>query len=189
MTNRVLVERRQASWSNEIEDVLEGVHTAFHLMSDLERGRWAFLHVGVSFAVLVRDPSAHVHHGVRLLLKVENASATEQVAVSSKPGLAAVRKENVVIVAGEVVVAVSASTDPAYLARVLRDSKHARIQSLAVDSLFFVASDRVEVREVHEFLNRPVHENEVTVMVIVRELSLLLFKPGSCLDAQTRLSW
>jgi len=94
-----------------------------------------------------------------------------------------------VIVTGEVIVTVSTSADPADFLAFFCDRKHACVYGLAVDSLLFVTSNWVYVSQGHELLDRAMHEDEVSVLVVMWVQVLLLFKPFDCLHTEAWRPW
>jgi hypothetical protein len=90
-----------------------------------------------------------------------------------------------VIVTCKVIIAVTTSTNPANFACIFGDCEHACVKGLAVDCLFFVACDGVEVAEGHELLQGAMEKDKIAVLVLVRIQMLLLLKPCNCFNTLT----
>lgn len=141
-------------------------------------------HIRIPLTLKVCYPGLHVHLNICLLLIMEHSRTSSQVTIATEAGLSAVREEDVVVVAGEVVVAITACADPAYLTAFFRDCEHTGVDRLAVYCLLLVARNRIHVAQRHELLKRPVHEDEVTVFVIMRIQVLLFFEPSDRLNTK-----
>lgn len=146
-------------------------------------------HIRIPLALKVCDPGLHVHLNAVFLLIMEHSRTSSQVTIATEASLSAIREEDVVVVAREVVVAISACADPAYLTAFFRDCEHTGIDRLAVDCLLLMACNRIHVAQGHELLKRSVHEDEVTVFVVMRIQVLLFFKPSDCLNTKARGAW
>jgi len=90
-----------------------------------------------------------------------------------------------VIVTREIIVAVSACANPSDFAKFFSNCEHAGVNCLTVDCLFFVASNRVHVSKSHELLKWSMHEDEVSISVVMRIKMLLLLKPADRLNRET----